>query len=74
MAKTPAAPPANWHNRSAGGAGSAHGTGGMASKIRCAQMVFARNSQMVLMNSREPRDILRVLDGEDIGTWFVQEA
>ncbi|WP_298642749.1 glutamate 5-kinase [uncultured Cardiobacterium sp.] len=60
--------------RSAGGAGSAHGTGGMASKIRCAQMVFARNSQMVLMNSREPRDILRVLDGEDIGTWFVQEA
>ena len=45
----------------------------MASKIRCAQMVFARNSQMVLMNSREPRDILRVLDGENIGTWFAQE-
>ena len=59
--------------RSAGGAGSAHGTGGMASKIRCAQIVFARNSQMVLMNSREPRDILRVLDGENIGTWFAQE-
>lgn len=59
--------------RSAGGAGSAHGTGGMASKIRCAQMVFARNSQMVLMNSCEPRDILRVLDGENIGTWFAQE-
>ena len=28
---------------------------------------------MVLMNSREPRDILRVLDGENIGTWFAQE-
>lgn len=56
--------------QSAGGAGSGLGTGGMASKIKAAQIVFANGGRMVLMNSRRPRDILRVLDGEDIGTLF----
>ncbi|MCK1245226.1 glutamate 5-kinase [Streptococcus uberis] len=59
--------------KSAGGAGSKFGTGGMLSKIQSAQMVFANNGQMVLMNGKNPRDILRVLEGKEIGTWFVQE-
>ena len=59
--------------RAAGGSGSRFGTGGMASKIKSAQIVFDNAGQMVLMNSRHPRDILRVLAGEEIGTWFAKE-
>ncbi|EGC18418.1 glutamate 5-kinase [Kingella denitrificans ATCC 33394] len=59
--------------RAAGGSGSRFGTGGMASKIKSAQIVFDNAGQMVLMNSRNPRDILRVLAGEEIGTWFSKE-
>ncbi|MGT2768575.1 glutamate 5-kinase [Streptococcus ictaluri] len=55
---------------SAGGAGSKFGTGGMMSKVQSAQMIFEAKSQMVLMNGANPRDILRVLEGEKIGTWF----
>lgn len=58
---------------SAGGAGSKFGTGGMMSKIKSAQMVFENQSQMVLMNGENPRDILRVLEGAKIGTLFKQE-
>ncbi|MBS4923164.1 MAG: glutamate 5-kinase [Streptococcus salivarius] len=58
---------------SAGGSGSKFGTGGMMSKIKSAQMVFENQSQMVLMNGENPRDILRVLEGAKIGTLFKQE-
>lgn len=55
---------------SAGGAGSRFGTGGMLSKIQSAQMVFDQGGQMVLMNGANPRDILRLLAGEPLGTYF----
>lgn len=58
---------------SAGGAGSKFGTGGMLSKIKSAQIVFENDGQMVLMNGAKPRDILRVLDGENLGTLFRQK-
>ena len=58
--------------KSAGGAGSKFGTGGMLSKIKSAQMIFDNNSQMILMNGTNPRDILKVLEGANIGTWFSQ--
>ncbi|EHI74369.1 glutamate 5-kinase [Streptococcus criceti] len=58
---------------SAGGAGSKFGTGGMLSKVQSAQMVFENKGQMVLMNGENPRDILRLLAGEKLGTWFKQE-
>ncbi|MFC3928296.1 glutamate 5-kinase [Streptococcus caprae] len=58
---------------SAGGAGSKFGTGGMLSKIQSAQLIFEAGSQMVLMNGANPRDILRVLDGEELGTHFIQD-
>lgn len=57
---------------SAGGAGSKFGTGGMLSKVQSAQMVFENKGQMVLMNGANPRDILRVLEGQPLGTWFKQ--
>lgn len=56
----------------AGGAGSKFGTGGMLSKIQSAQLIFENNGQMVLMNGANPRDILNVLDGQMIGTWFIK--
>ncbi|MFV8043578.1 glutamate 5-kinase [Streptococcus hyovaginalis] len=59
--------------KSAGGAGSKFGTGGMMSKIQSAQMVFERDGQMILMNGKNPRDILRVLEGQMIGTFFKQD-
>ncbi|HEL1059918.1 TPA: glutamate 5-kinase [Streptococcus equi subsp. zooepidemicus] len=57
---------------SAGGVGSRFGTGGMLSKIQSAQMMFEHQGQMILMNGANPRDILRVLEGEKLGTWFNQ--
>ncbi|EGE53428.1 glutamate 5-kinase [Streptococcus parauberis] len=56
----------------AGGAGSKFGTGGMLSKIQSAQIIFENNGQMVLMNGANPRDILNVLEGQLIGTWFIK--
>ena len=35
----------------------------MMSKIKSAQIGFENQSQMVLMNGENPRDILRVLEG-----------
>ncbi|EHJ52300.1 glutamate 5-kinase [Streptococcus macacae] len=58
---------------SAGGAGSKFGTGGMMSKIQSAQIIFDSNRQMILMNGSNPRDILRVLKGDMIGTFFSKE-
>ncbi|HEQ0315724.1 TPA: glutamate 5-kinase [Streptococcus pyogenes] len=52
---------------SAGGAGSKFGTGGMLSKVQSAQMVFENKGQMVLMNGANPRDVLRVLEGQPLG-------
>lgn len=59
--------------KSAGGAGSKFGTGGMLSKIQSAQIVFENEGQMVLMNGANPRDILRVLNGDQLGTLFSQK-
>lgn len=59
--------------QSAGGAGSKFGTGGMLSKIQSAQMIFENHGQMILMNGENPRDILRALDGENIGTLFQEK-
>ena len=35
-------------------------------------MIFDNNSQMILMNGANPRDILKALEGANIGTWFSQ--
>lgn len=54
----------------ASGAGSARGTGGMITKIRAAQIAVPHGVEMLIMNGANPNDLYRLLDGEEVGTWF----
>ncbi len=55
----------------AGGAGSALGTGGMASKIDAAEMIMAAGIDMVVTSGKNPEILFDILNGADIGTFFV---
>lgn len=46
------------------------GTGGMATKIEAAKVATASGVTVVIANGREPDIILRLANGEDIGTRF----
>ena len=54
----------------AGGAGSAVGTGGMATKIEAAKIATAAGVTMFIASGGENGMISRILDGEDVGTVF----
>lgn len=54
-----------------GGAGSSLGTGGMATKLRAAQMTTQQGISMRIMNGSRPYDLYDVLDGKSVGTLFV---
>lgn len=54
----------------AGAAGSRFGTGGMASKLKAAKLILANNQSMILANGSDPRIILDIVAGEEIGTLF----
>ncbi len=54
----------------AGGAGSKHGTGGMATKISAAKIATAAGIGMVIINGNAPEKIYDLLEGEQIGTYF----
>lgn len=54
----------------AGGAGSAVGTGGMASKLLAAETVMRAGTDMVIANGRDPSVVCRICSGERIGTRF----
>ncbi len=54
-----------------GGAGSNLGTGGMATKLRAAQMTTERGISMRIMNGSRPYELYDVLDGKSVGTLFV---
>lgn len=54
----------------AGGAGSGLGSGGMATKINAARIATAAGVDMVIMNGRDPEDLYRLFDGEQLGTYF----
>lgn len=56
--------------RIAGGAGSGLGSGGMATKINAARIATAAGVDMVIMNGRNPEDLYRLFDGEQLGTYF----
>ncbi|MFC4652273.1 glutamate 5-kinase [Lactococcus nasutitermitis] len=56
----------------AGGAGSRFGTGGMASKLAAAQILFDNQQEMVLTNGTRIREISDILAGKEIGTYFHQ--
>ncbi len=55
----------------ASGAGSARGTGGMVTKIRAAQLAVPHGVEMLILNGANPNDLYRLLDGEEVGTWFM---
>lgn len=54
----------------AGGAGSGLGSGGMATKINAARIATAAGVDMIIMNGRNPEDLYRLFDGEELGTYF----
>ena len=54
----------------AGGAGSSRGTGGMATKIRAAQVAAESHIPTVILAGDDPENLYRVFEGEYIGTVF----
>ncbi|MCP9332556.1 glutamate 5-kinase [Lentilactobacillus hilgardii] len=58
----------------AGGSGSRFGTGGMQTKLLAAKRMLDENRQMVLANGKDPRVILDILAGKQIGTLFSNDS
>lgn len=54
----------------AGGAGSSLGTGGMATKIKAAQICTRSGADMVIANGAHPENLYYILEGKRIGTRF----
>jgi glutamate 5-kinase len=53
-----------------GDRGSAWGTGGMVTKIEAARIATNAGVRMVITEGRSPQNILRILEGEPLGTQF----
>jgi glutamate 5-kinase len=54
----------------AGGAGSSLGTGGMATKLRAAQIAMDAGVDMVIANGETPEVLYDLFDGKAVGTRF----
>ena len=54
----------------AGDAGSSLGTGGMATKIRAADIAMSHGIDMLIVNGSRPKNLYDIFDGNDIGTYF----
>jgi glutamate 5-kinase len=57
---------------SARGIGSSFARGGMASKIMAAKICREKGIDTVIINGNDPKNILRAMDGRQIGTLFTQ--
>jgi len=55
----------------AGGAGSALGSGGMATKIRAAQIAMEAGIDMIITNGETPEVLYDIFDGKAVGTRFM---
>ena len=55
----------------AGGAGSSLGTGGMATKLKAAQIATEAGVDMVITNGETPEKLYDLFDGKAVGTKFV---
>lgn len=55
---------------SAGGSGTKLGTGGMITKICAAKIATAAGTSMVIANGSISQVIVKIMDGETLGTWF----
>ena len=58
----------------AGGTGSAHGSGGMLSKVLAAKRAARSGASTVIASGREPDVLTRLAAGEDIGSSLIAEA
>lgn len=56
------------------GAGTARGTGGMATKLESAKDVTEHGIAMIILNGAEPEILYDVFDGEFVGTYFAAKA
>ena len=54
-----------------GGAGSELGTGGMATKLRAAEMCVEAGCDMVIANGADPEILYRIVAGERVGPRFI---
>ena len=50
------------------------GSGGMASKIAAAELCREHNVDVVIADGTDPSTIMDILEGKDLGTFFVSEA
>lgn len=57
--------------RSAGGAGTSRGTGGMQTKLNAAETALAAGVEMVITNGAHPERMYDIVEGRDTGTRFV---
>ena len=57
----------------AGGAGSFLGSGGMATKLKAAQIAMDAGIDMVIANGEKPEVLYDIFDGKAVGTRFVGE-
>ena len=55
----------------AGGTGSSLGSGGMATKLRAAQIVMEAGIDMVITNGEQPDILYDIVDGKAVGTRFI---
>ncbi len=55
----------------AGGSASTLGTGGMATKVKAAELLNGRGIDMVIAQGEDPEIIFDILDGKQVGTMFV---
>ncbi|MGL4368638.1 MAG: PUA domain-containing protein, partial [Spirochaetota bacterium] len=58
----------------AGGAGSHHGTGGMFTKVRAADMIMKSGNMMIIAKAGTEHVLNRIMDGAEIGTLFMGEG
>lgn len=57
----------------AGGAGTSLGTGGMITKLTAAKTANSSGIDMILANGEEPKILLNIVNGEEIGTLFLKD-
>lgn len=57
----------------ASGKGSSFATGGMATKLKAAQIVLDNQQAMIITSGEDPVSIFRILQGDPIGTLFNKE-
>lgn len=58
----------------AGGAGTANGTGGMATKLSAAELCMDAGIPMLVTNGERPEDLYEIFDGKPIGTLFYRKG